>query len=116
MTKQRTQFDAALIADPARRAALFAAARKIDPRVSGYTGSDSDGNHHMQVWGDAVDVVVPASALTESPRFDVSDLGTFSLAEMLETNYHDEDFCEWAKSCPIGAAYDGGGEPCVRIA
>ena len=54
--------------------------------------------------------------MDEQAKFDVSDLGTFTLAEMLETNYHDEDFCEWAKSCPIGASYDGGGEPCARIA
>jgi CO dehydrogenase/acetyl-CoA synthase delta subunit len=48
-------------------------------------------------------------------QFEVSDLGRFSLAEMLETNYHDEAFCEWAKTCPVGAKYDGGGEPCARV-
>jgi len=56
------------------------------------------------------------NAAQTQPQFNVSDLGLFSLAEMLETNYHDEDFCEWAKSCPVGASYDGGGEPCERVA
>ncbi len=59
----KTEYNMALILNPARRAALFEAARKIDPRVEGYVGTDEDGNHHMQISGVNIDIVVPAAAV-----------------------------------------------------
>lgn len=52
------QFDMELIKNPARREALFAAARAINPKVDGYVGTDEFGHHHMQERGNSTPIIV----------------------------------------------------------
>ena len=41
--------------------------------------------------------------------------GTYTLAEMLEVNYHDDEFCEWAKNAGASDIWPGLGEKCECI-
>jgi hypothetical protein len=41
--------------------------------------------------------------------------GIWPLSEMLETNYSDPEFCEWAKNAKAGDEWVGVGEKCTCI-
>ena len=62
---RRLTFNLELINNPARRAALFAAARKQNPAVDGYVGSDKAGNHYMQATGNSTPVIILSGASDE---------------------------------------------------
>jgi len=50
-------------------------------------------------------------------RFAINDGidGVYTLAEMLEVNYHDDEFCAWAKNADAGDIWPGLGEKCECI-
>lgn len=51
------------------------------------------------------------TTIVKARRFLILD-EEYTLAEMLEVNYHDEEFCDWARTAKNGDVWPGIGERC----